>query len=333
MTRLSDTIISTPCPHGYKGKARAAYWRSLYHPTGERQTFTVTPVFAPGIDESKCTSFTRKFQLRSNASWCRVPQKEVYLRSAQAARIYVEYDDDQLTEPGLYVGTVVAMVDGLEAFRLLSTVIVPHRVTADTDFALRFDNQNVSGWSAERFFVSTPAGASSMVLTLSAPEGKDSKASIERVFDPNGRQLRTRANRLDTTSGKREVQWTVTDDLVPGVWEIPIVANRPDKTWPFDLEVRFLGLHAEPERITKWSGSKPSGELIVTNVFDNPVPATAEGRLEGFRMREEDNFEGLDDELSYTLTLGPLYDRVRLDLEMTPEAFATNNGRWGKRRG
>ena len=38
---------------------------------------------------------------------------------------------------------------------------------------------------------------------------------------------------------------------------------------------------------------------------------------------KEDKFEGLKDELSYTLTLDKQYDRVRIHLEMTPEAYAT----------
>ena len=67
--------ISTPCPHGYAGRARAAYWRSTYFPSDERQTFTISPVFAPGVDAAVRTEFTRKFDLRSLAPWCRVQQE------------------------------------------------------------------------------------------------------------------------------------------------------------------------------------------------------------------------------------------------------------------
>jgi subtilisin family serine protease len=315
--------ISTPCPHGHNGKARAAYWRSIYHPTDERQTFTVKPVFAPGTDASARTSFVRKFELRSASPWCKVPQREVYLRSEQTARIYVEYDGQQLTEPGLFVGTVGALSGGRPAFRLINTIVVPYRVTAEDDFSLSFKDQLVKGWQPERYFLSVPPGASAMKLVLSAPEGQESKASIERVFDPNGKRFRNRGNRLDTTNAKREVEWILTEDLIPGVWEVPIVANRPDKEWPFDLDVRFFGLDAEPGRITEWSGSPPAGELTVTNVFERPLPSVANGLLEGFRKFKEDKFKGLNDELSYTVTLDERFDRVRIDLEMTPEAYAT----------
>ena len=33
--------ISTACPHGYKGRAPAAYWRSTWFPKDERQTFSI----------------------------------------------------------------------------------------------------------------------------------------------------------------------------------------------------------------------------------------------------------------------------------------------------
>ena len=110
--------ISTPCPQGYKGSARAAYWRGAWFPSGEdRQTFTIKPIFAPGVDASARTAFTRKFELRSNAEWIKLPQETTYLRSEQSARVYVEYDEDQLAGPGLYVGTVNAIADGVVAFR------------------------------------------------------------------------------------------------------------------------------------------------------------------------------------------------------------------------
>ena len=315
--------ISTPCPHGHDGKARAAYWRGVYYPTDERQTFTVKPVFAPGTDASARTSFTRKFQLRSTAPWCKVTQREVYLRSEQSARIYVEYDAQQLTEPGLYVGAVEAVSNGYLAFRLMNTIVVPYRVTSKDDFSLSFKDQLAKGWHPERYFLAVPPGASAMKLTLLAPEDRESKAGIERVFDPTGARFRRRANRLDTTDGKHKVEWTFTEDLIPGVWELPVVANWPNKEWPFDLEVRFFGLHAEPRRVVEWSGSPPEGELTVTNIFERPLPATVNGLLEGFRKYKEDNFKGLKDTLTHSVTLDERFDRVRIDLEMTPEAYAT----------
>ena len=315
--------ITTPCPHGPGGEASAAYWRSTYYPTDEPQVFTVTPVFAPTTDASAKTSFVRKFTLRSNAPWCRLPQKEIYLRGEQSAKVFVEYDAAALSEPGLYVGTVEALHDGIAAFELDNTIVVPHRGEPENSFALRFVNQMVNGWTPHRFFLAIPSGTSAMRLTLRAPVDKESKASFERIYDSNGARHRIRTNKLDTENGRREVVWTITEDLIPGVWEVPIVADRPDRSWPFDLHVRFIGLHADPTTIRKWSDSPPEGRLVVTNLFDRRLAAQGSGKLEGFRNLAEENFTGLEDTITHTLTLDKHFDRVRVDLEMTPEAYAT----------
>jgi len=315
--------ISTPCPHGHKGTARAAYWRGTWFPSEDRMSFTVKPIFAPGLDTAARTAFVRRFDLSCDAPWIRIPQEQVYLRSEQSARIYVEYDADRLAEPGVYVGAVIASHEGKPAFRLPNTVVVPCRVGAEDDFRLSLEERTVRGWAPDRHFVSVPPGASAMQVTLSAPEGAESKASIERIFDPTGSQHGRRDRRLTTSGGVREVEEVFSDLLTPGVWEIPVVADRPDREWPYELAVRFWGLHADPKVIREGSESRPAGELAITNLFEQPVPATADGRIEGFRLHKKDKFEGLDDELSYTVKLDKSCNRIRIDLEMTPQAYAT----------
>ena len=160
-----------------------------------------------------------------------------------------------------------------------------------------------------------------MKLTCSAPEGKESKASMAYAYDPTGKRLRDRSARLDTEAGRREVERTLTDDLIPGIWEVDIVSNRPDKDWPYEFSVRFFGLCADPGEIDSWSDG--AGELTVTNLFERPLPAVLDGRLEGFGMHKEDEFTGLKDELTYKVELDERFAAIRVDLEMTPEAYAT----------
>ncbi len=315
--------IATVSPLGPGGRARAAYWRSLYFPSDERQTFTISPIFAPGTDAAAHTAFVRKFTLRSQAPWCRVPQESFYLRSEQEARVFVEYAAAQLKQPGQYVGIVEALHDGVVAFRLVNTIIVPERCGEETNYTRSFEQRTVHGWVPDRYFLAVPPGASAMKLTLSAPEGQPSQASLERVFDPRGRQFRNRSRMLNTDEGRREVEAVFSRDLTPGVWEVPIVANRPDKDWPYTLAVRFFGLHADPPAITEGDKAKPKGELAVTNLFTKPLAATGDGQIEGYRLYKEDEFTGLKDSLSYTLNLDERFNRVRLSLEMTPEAYAT----------
>lgn len=313
--------ISTTSPLAPGGKGPTAFWRSTYFPTDEQQTFSVKPVFAPVTDAAARTAFVRKFELRSTVPWCKLPQQTTYLRSEQSARIFVEYQADQLTEPGLHVGTVEALHDGQVAFRLLNTVIVPYRFSAESNFTRKFPGQQVEGWTPQRYFVAVPPGASAMQVTLSAPEGERSQASMQRIFGPHGKQFRERNHKLDTDAGQREVVWNLDEDLTPGVWELVVAANRPDRTWPYELEVRFFGLHAQPTRITEGDGTESN--LTVTNVFDEPFPGVTDGALEGFRLTKNAEFKGLKDTLSYKVTLDERFRALRLDLEMTPAAYAT----------
>ncbi len=327
-TAAEDPVLSytvtTRSPFGHKGESEAAYWRSTWFPADERQAFSITPNFAPGVDAAARTGFARKFGLRSRSPWCKCPQESFYLRSEQSARVYVEYDAEALTEPGVHVGVVEAVHEGRVAFRLLNTVVVPHQVTGETEHRWRLKNATVHGWEVDRHFVATPPGTSAMRVVLTAPEGQASEASIERIFDPFGFQHRVRSNQLDTAEGRREVSWTEAEGLMPGVWEIDVVANRPDKDWPYDLAVRFFGLHADPPRITEAADSEdePSGELTVVNMFDTPLRASADGIIEGFRMHKDAEFKGLKDELSYSVELGAEYSGLRLDLRLNKVNWA-----------
>ncbi len=309
--------VSTTCPGGYRGKARVAFWRSTWFPSEDRQTFTITPIFAPSSDRSSHTSFTRKFTLRSNADWIKLTQKSVYLRSEQSARVFVNYDADKLREPGLHVGTVDAICDGRVAFRLVSAIIVPYRFTAANGYAWKFEDKTADGWTPTRYFFAVPPGAGSMKLTLTAPDDEQSRTRFEYVFDPTGHGYRLYGAQLDTEGGRRRIVRTFTEQLMPGVWEVPIVANRPDKQWPYELTARFYGLCAEPPVL-----DGTSGDLVVTNRFDRRIVVKADGRIEGFRKHKEDKFKGLKDTLTYPIKLGEGFNRVRLHLEMDPEDFA-----------
>ncbi|MBU0637916.1 MAG: S8 family serine peptidase [Planctomycetes bacterium] len=315
--------ITIASPHTPSGTGRAAYWRGTWFPADERQTFEIAPVFAPNVDAAARTGFTRKFELRANADWIRLPQQATYLRSEQSASVYVEYDAAKLKQPGVYVGTVDALAEGLVAFRLLNTIVVPQRFTAAEDFTLKFKDQTAHGWTPQRYFLAVPPGASAMKLTLAAPEGKESKARFEYVFDPAGHGHRVRGNVLDTDTDRREIVREFTDELYPGVWEAVILSDRPDREWPYELTAQFFGLHADQPLVTDWSGGdQPSGELTVTNIFEKRVVAELDGQLEGYRQHKEAKFKGLKDTLTYSIKLDERFDRARIELQLTPEAYA-----------
>lgn len=321
---LINYEVTTVSPTAYKGQARTAYWRGTWFPIieeHERQTFTIEPIFGPTVDMATRTAFSRKFELHSRTPWCIVQQESVYLRSEQDATVQVQYDAAQLTEPGMHIGIVDALHDGLIAFRLVSTIIVPHRVDAGDNYTRTFKDRLVKGWVPDRYFVAVPPTASSMKITLSVPEGQESRAYVDGAFDPFGK-LQLGGLRLNTRDGIDEVERVLIDDLCPGVWELPVVADRADQEWPYDLKVQFYGVHAQPTEVTTGGESKPSGEVVVTNMFEDPLRVKADGEIEGFRLHKEDKFKGLKDELTYNINLDGRFNRLRLDIELAPENYA-----------
>ena len=79
-------------------------------------------------------------------------------------------------------------------------MIVPLRTGPEQDFRLAIMGRTVRGWSPDRYFLAVPPGSSAMKVTLSAPEGTESKASIERIFDPNGARYRDRGRLVEFCS-------------------------------------------------------------------------------------------------------------------------------------
>jgi len=316
--------ISTHSPSGPEGKGSAAYWRSTYFPTERAQAFTITPIFAPGTTGPERTGFTRRFELRSNTDWCSVAQEQVYLRSSQDAYVAVKYDQTQLTKPGLYVGTVDGLYQDRVAFRLVNTVVVPYRFDVENDYSLSVKEGQARGWVPQRYFLAVPPGASAMNLTLTAPEGQRSRARMTKVYNPVGEFERRRDCELDTDNQIRRVEWNVSDELSPGIWEVDILSTRMEEESPYELAVRFFGLQAEPPQITSWShsaGSKPNGELTVTNLFERYAPATAEGRLEGYRKQADEEFKGHQDTITQSIGLDNSIRAVRLTIEFSKEDY------------
>ena len=166
-------VGSTESPLAKDGEGTAAFWRTSYYPDDRSQVFTIKPRFAPTFDAEAIGSFSRQYELKSDAEWLLPRQKQVYFRSEQSAEVRVDYDDSKLTEPGLYVGTVEGLADGHVGFRLVNTIIVPHRFGPENDYRLSLKGQKVEGWQVNRHFVAVPPGASAMHVSLRAPVKAD----------------------------------------------------------------------------------------------------------------------------------------------------------------
>ena len=322
---LFDYEVTTESPLAKGGEGTAAFWRTSYYPDDRSQVFTIKPRFAPTFDAEAIASFSRQYELKSDADWLLPRQKQVYFRSEQSADVRVDYDGSKLTEPGLYVGTVEGLADGHVGFRLVNTIIVPHRFGPENDYRLRLKGQKVEGWQVNRHFVAVPPGASAMHVSLTVPDGLFSDMRIRALFKPNGDRVSSRDLRLKSRDEKTAGRRTVADDLVPGVWEITTNGNRPDETSHYDLEVRFSGVQADPPVISGWKhpeGGFPSGSLTLTQLFDSPVPIKASGKVEGYQVSFDKELTPEDDIAKRSIKFNPEIKALRIEVEFSEIDFA-----------
>ncbi len=322
---LYDFDVSTTSPLAPGGSGPAAYWRSPYYPNDRSQIFTIRPRFIPRAEAEAVAAFSKQYQIKSDADWCKPRQEQVYFRSEQSATVRVDYDTSKLTQPGLYVATVSGVAEGQVGFRLVNTIAIPYTFGTQNVYQLALNDQQVNGWQVQRYFIAVPAGAGAMHLRLSAVEGKKAELRAYQLYKPDGSAIENRPFGLDTTNQKTEARWTITDELEPGVWELCLLDRRPDEAAHCNLEVRFSGVQAEPAQISSWghtAGQMPGGGFSLLQQFEFPVPVKAEGTIEGFQMSSDQNLTPQNDTATRSITFNPEISAVRIECEFSKADYA-----------
>lgn len=317
--------VTTNSPMSPGSNGRTAYWRCPYFPADRPQVFTITPVFVPQADAAAITAFSKRLTLRSNAEWCKPEQQQVYFRDLQTANVNVTYDASKLTSPGLYTATIEGLDGEDVVLRLVNSIMVPYQAKEADDYRIKIDNQTVQGHQAKRYFIAVPAGASAMHIAMKAVEGKPSTARVDYIFRPNGLSLGRGQLRLDVKNDVREAVHTLTKDLEPGVWELPVTSARPNEESAFGLEVRFDGIHATPRTITDLSctpGSPPSGDVRLMNLFARPVNVDLSGKIEGYRKADKKKLKPDADEKKIPLEFTAEIRAARIHVEVSEADYA-----------
>lgn len=321
---LYDFDITTESPMASSGNAPAAYWRGGYFPNVRDQVFTIKPRFVPVADATAITAFSKRLTLKSDAPWCKIEQEQIYFRAEQSAEVRVRYDESALKQPGLHVATITGYDGDYPLLRLVSSVVTPHRATADGNYAIKIENQVVKGWEVQRHFVEVPAGASAMHLKLTCPADSTSTSQTYYLFRPDGRSIPPRfALKLDTRNGRMESKFTVTDELSPGVWEIPITSERAAEVSAYSLEVRFDGIYAPHWTTAKFASDtgKASGEIVLTNQFSSPAIVDLRGSIDGCRKHVTESLTPDKDTATIPITLPAGFGAVRVKIRTSDEDF------------
>lgn len=177
--------------------------------------------------------------LESDVDWIRAP-RFVEPRGAPVT-IDLVYDQSQLQNPGIYVGTVFAKsaTDTVAGplFELVNTVVVPHGLSPGG-----YKHELKSGTVRRHFFnVPANAGGLEVVVRLADPSSK----AMLHLFDPEGRPVRGQGGR--SVGGLRSSSASIAvgvEALVPGVYEA-VVAAPPAETVAYGFEVAIPDVAVE----------------------------------------------------------------------------------------
>jgi hypothetical protein len=177
-----------------------------------------------------------RFTLRADAPWLSVP--ESVTAAPGATTIPVAYRSAMLRTPGEYVGIVTGRNpnDTLAGplFTLVNTVIVPHDLLARP---LEDARRRVAPGRVQRYFLRVPAGAT-LHVTATLPDSLSEAAGVS-LFEPGGQPFRDApaGATLDRDAGTIRLVVRA-DDVVPGVYELDIVASPLGPPEPATVTVR-----------------------------------------------------------------------------------------------
>jgi len=165
-----------------------------------------------------------QFKLHADVPWLTVPDSVD--AAPRATDITVGYTRSALSAPGAYVGTVTAKnpSDTLAGplFTLVNTVIVPHELAQRP---LYDERRGISPAAVRRYFIRAPQPGSTLRATVTLPDSQSQRATV-RLYEPNGAPARSAPEDVEV-GGEDAGTAVVTvrgEDLVPGVYELDIVA-------------------------------------------------------------------------------------------------------------
>jgi subtilisin family serine protease len=205
--------------------------------------------------------------LRPDVPWIHAPA--VLEPEGGPATVRLTYDAAALSAPGLYVGTVWATPasDTLAgpSFALTNTLVVPHALLQPLQVRGMLTPAAVA-----RYFVSVAAERGGLHVSVEV-DGPNQAVSLY-VFEPNGQPHRGGGSVIASGAGERSTITVAEEDIVPGVYEVVVVAPPIDPAG-YSLSVAQQGL-----AIT----AIDSGPVItVRNALDRQVRAEVQASLIG----------------------------------------------------
>ncbi len=280
---------------GNGSRASAAYRRNGFASTADTvQRFQVSTIGGQAA---------ARLLLTSDAEWLRTP-RQIDL-SGQPELVTLTYDASRLRRPGLYVGNVWARAasDTLagRAFRLTNTVVVPYELDRPLSVT-----RSLEPGAFDRFFLRVPSDAGGLHLSLGVVSGR---GAMLYLFEPSGQPARSAAS-ADATVGDSASVTLSGEDLVPGVYEVVVVA-------PPGARVTYRLSAVLPRVAVRAVGTGPSA-VLVSRAPDSArvgVRASITGAVREYQLR------GGAEPASLEIPVPSWADRLVLDVSLPEDLW------------
>ena len=322
--------ISTFSPGYPDGTGPAAWWRSAWVPgDGYRQEFTVWRRSVEAYSQAEGAEFFRPYTLESTVPWMEPIQKNVYIRGNDAIDVEVLYNREEMKEPGLYSGKIVARrargnrktaADEVE-FELLSTVIVPWVLSPENDYRITTGPHEIPAGRLSRHYLAIPEGAFGIRMTLRGEEGNRGHAS-GTIIDRFG-EISTYVPGIDPTDRMESSALYAADALGDGVIEIVIAADAMQGAGGrarYSLEMEAIMLDLDVETFSP--GPEKGSELTMTvqNTGTEPLTGRWKYTLKGYQREFRDTIRSAE-VYRRPITLGAWDGALWVEVSFPPEVY------------
>lgn len=315
--------ISTEVPNAIK-QGTAAYFRGGQFPRkGESHVFNIKEVRT--VKPSKAINF-QAYDLVSDAAWLKPVQTSIYRRGEGGYQVNVIYDESKLSTPGLYSGRIWAYPKSASRkydrsssqFELLSSIIVPHRLTPSNAYKLDLQGMDLNNNAIRREFVQVPAGAKALLVTLASRDANSNATA--RLFDADGRQF-AMAGLKPATVAKPATLFLTGEQLQRGI--IEIVLKQGFATGSEDHGAVDLTVEAIPLDITVTTTSaydRARGYYDVVNVAERALSFSSDVEVLGYE-RMIDTLITSGDTYTLPIRANSIDDGARFHITLSREDY------------
>ncbi|MFN3873428.1 MAG: S8 family serine peptidase [Ignavibacterium sp.] len=307
--------ISSFAPNQPDNKANNLYIRDGSYLTGD-EVFAFNIRRENSINSDK---FYRKYNLKTDADWLKLIQKNTYIRNDQPAIVNVKPDKSKLKNQGLYTAKITATRDDASSFpefEMLATVVIPYEFNSSNNYRMMWKDETVPQGMIKRYFIKIPAGQNSMKITLSRDK-MSKKYSRCRYFLHNNDGIQIDASPVLYSANNDEKIERYYYDLKPGIYEIVVdgffLASEPSV---YNLEVEFNSI----SRLGSEPLTEDNSSIEVVNYFNEPKSYNLSGEIIGLKKNYYVNVDGNGTiKIPFTLVKGQ--KSKEFSFELTKEDF------------